>query len=176
VQAGHAASAAIRARRLASGRDSVLGFLGQGRTLLRRVAYSDEKSCDRNREGFRVGDRSWGRYATPADFPLHDCSPYSHVHVRRESVGFVHHSRTILCRTLPNPNDTIRNFCIAVWTRRRSWTWARRWAARWAASSSAGTCSSTSTAPSSVALQPVLSWACLRRHPRPTPMMRRISA
>jgi hypothetical protein len=55
-----------------------------------------------------VEDRSRGRFATPADFPLHDCSPYSHVHVRRESLGFVHHSRTILCRAVPNPND--RNF------------------------------------------------------------------
>jgi hypothetical protein len=32
---------------------------------------------------------------THADFPLHDCSPYSHVHVRRESLAFVHRSRTI---------------------------------------------------------------------------------
>jgi argininosuccinate lyase len=36
------------------------------------------------REGFRVGDRSRGRFATPTDFPLQDCSPYSHVHVRPE--------------------------------------------------------------------------------------------
>jgi hypothetical protein len=28
--------------------------------------------------------------------------------------GFVHHSKTILCRAVPNPNLTIRNFCIAV--------------------------------------------------------------
>jgi hypothetical protein len=27
--------------------------------------------------------------------------------------GFVHHSRTIFCRAAPNPNLTIRNFCIA---------------------------------------------------------------
>jgi hypothetical protein len=43
--------------------------------------------------GIRVGDRSRGRFATPADFPLHECSPYSHVHVRRESLGFVPRSR-----------------------------------------------------------------------------------
>jgi hypothetical protein len=36
-----------------------------------------------------LGDRSRGRFATHADFPPHDCSPYSHVHVRRESLGFV---------------------------------------------------------------------------------------
>jgi hypothetical protein len=61
-----------------------------------------------------VGDRSRGRFATPADLPLHDCSPYSHVHARRESLGFVHRSRAILCRPVPNPKVTIRNFSIAV--------------------------------------------------------------
>ena len=45
-----------------------------------------------------MGGRSRGRFATPADFPPHDCSPYSHVHERRECLGFVHHSRTIFCR------------------------------------------------------------------------------
>jgi hypothetical protein len=29
-------------------------------------------------------------------------------------LGFVHHSRTIFCRAVPNPNITIRNFCNAV--------------------------------------------------------------
>jgi hypothetical protein len=28
--------------------------------------------------------------------------------------GFVYHSRTLFCRVVPNPNITIRNFCIAV--------------------------------------------------------------
>jgi ATP-dependent helicase YprA (DUF1998 family) len=37
---------------------------------------------------FLKGQRSQGRFATPADFPLHDCSPYRGLHVRRESVGF----------------------------------------------------------------------------------------
>jgi hypothetical protein len=37
--------------------------------------------------GFRVGDRSRGRFATPADFLRHGCSPYSHAHVRRDSLG-----------------------------------------------------------------------------------------
>jgi hypothetical protein len=55
-----------------------------------------------NRNGVgRVGDRSRGRFATPADSPLQDCSPYSHVHVRRGSLGFVHRSRAILCRAKP---------------------------------------------------------------------------
>jgi hypothetical protein len=63
--------------------------------------------------GFHVGDRSRGRFATPADFPLHDCSPYSHVHARRERLGFVHRSRAVFRRPCPNPNIPIRNFCIA---------------------------------------------------------------
>jgi hypothetical protein len=57
-------------------------------------------------------DRSRGRFATPADFPLEDCSAYSHVHARRESLGFVPRSRSIFCRPAPNP--AIRNFCIAA--------------------------------------------------------------
>jgi hypothetical protein len=62
-----------------------------------------------------VGGRSRGRLATPADFPLHDGTPFSRVHVRRESLGFVHRSRTILCRPVPNPLIvTIRNFDIVV--------------------------------------------------------------
>ena len=28
--------------------------------------------------------------------------------------GFVHHSRTLFCRAVPNPNITIRNFFVAV--------------------------------------------------------------
>jgi hypothetical protein len=40
--------------------------------------------------------------------------------------GFVHHSRTVFCRAVPNPNLTIRHFFIAVrraancWSGRRS--------------------------------------------------------
>jgi hypothetical protein len=44
------------------------------------------------------GGRSRGRFATPADSPRHDCSPYSHVHARRERLGFVHRSRHFLSR------------------------------------------------------------------------------
>jgi hypothetical protein len=37
--------------------------------------------------GFRVGERSRGRFATPAaDLLPDDCSPYRGLHVRRESV------------------------------------------------------------------------------------------
>jgi hypothetical protein len=49
-----------------------------------------------------VGERSRGRFATPADFPLHDCSPYRGLYVRRERLGFVYRSRTIFCRRVPN--------------------------------------------------------------------------
>ena len=38
--------------------------------------------------GWEVSSR--GRFATPTDFSLHDCSPYRALHVRRESAGFVH--------------------------------------------------------------------------------------
>jgi hypothetical protein len=67
-----------------------------------------------------VGDRSRGRFATPADSPLHDGTPYSHVHVRRESLGFVPRSRTVLCRAVPNLSVTIRNFFTAVEQRTHS--------------------------------------------------------
>jgi WD40 repeat protein len=33
--------------------------------------------------GISSGDRPRGRFATPADLPRRDCSPYSHVHARR---------------------------------------------------------------------------------------------
>jgi hypothetical protein len=39
-----------------------------------------------------VGDRSRGRFATPAEFPLDDCSQYRGLHVRREFLVFVHRS------------------------------------------------------------------------------------
>jgi hypothetical protein len=61
-----------------------------------------------------VGGCSRGRFATPADFPRHDCRPYSNVHVRRESVGFPPRTRSISCRAVPKPNVTIRDFCSTV--------------------------------------------------------------
>jgi hypothetical protein len=64
--------------------------------------------------GFRVGDRSRGRFATPADFPLHDCTPCRELHERRNSVYVVPRSRAIFCLTVPDPNRPIRNFCVAV--------------------------------------------------------------
>jgi hypothetical protein len=52
------------------------------------------KSCGIVTLGFRVGGRSRGRYATPIS--LDTIVAYSHVHVRRESLGFVHRSSTTL--------------------------------------------------------------------------------
>ena len=47
--------------------------------------------------GIRVEISSRGRFATPADFPLRDCSPY-------ESQGCVPRSRTLFCRPVPSPS------------------------------------------------------------------------
>jgi hypothetical protein len=61
------------------------------------------------------GGRSRGRFATPADAPLEECSPYSHEHVRRESLGVVHRSSAIFCRPAPNLRRyAIRNCVLAV--------------------------------------------------------------
>jgi hypothetical protein len=53
-------------------------------------------------------------FATPADFPRRECSPYQGLHARRERFGFVHRLRIDFCRRVPNPNVTIRNFVSAV--------------------------------------------------------------
>ena len=54
-----------------------------------------------------MGDRSRGRRATPAEFPLHDGTPYQGLRKRRWGLGFVHHSWAILCRPVPNLSVTI---------------------------------------------------------------------
>ena len=51
--------------------------------------------------GFWVEISTRGRFATPADFRLHDCSPYRGLHVRRECLPFVHGSNAIFCRPMP---------------------------------------------------------------------------
>jgi hypothetical protein len=53
--------------------------------------------------------RSRGVFATSADSPRHDGTLYRGLHVRRECLGFVHHSNIIFCRPVPNPTVTIRN-------------------------------------------------------------------
>jgi hypothetical protein len=72
-------------------------------TAPKLVWYSDEKVANRN--GWDLGweiAHELGRFAAPADSPLHDCSPCSHVHARRESLGFVHIAQAILRRPVPN--------------------------------------------------------------------------
>jgi hypothetical protein len=46
--------------------------------------------------------------------PLHDGTCTGGYALRRWGVGFVHRSRAVFCRAVPNPNVTIRNFCVAV--------------------------------------------------------------
>ena len=45
----------------------------------------------------------------------------------RRGFGFVHHSRTVFCRAVPNPNITIRNFFIAVRQVRKELAYALAW-------------------------------------------------
>jgi hypothetical protein len=62
---------------------------------------------------------SRGRFTTRADFPRHDCSPYRGLHVRRDFGGFVHRSRAIFCRPVPNPNrpnSQLDNRWMPPWT------------------------------------------------------------
>jgi hypothetical protein len=84
------------------------------------------KSCESSRYGFRVGDRSRGSYATPADFLRHDGTPYRGLRARRWGLGFVHRSRAILCRAVPNLSIMIRNLCIALRRARRCTTCVTR--------------------------------------------------
>jgi hypothetical protein len=86
----------------------------QNTRMLPRSSMNCFSPTTRTESGFYVGDRSRGRFARPAGFPLHDCTPYSGLHARPESLGFVHRTRTIFCRHVPNPSVSIRNFCIAV--------------------------------------------------------------
>ena len=72
------------------------------RRVLRRV-YSDVKVANRTVRGGRSLTRLF-RDARP--IPLQDCSPYRGLHVRLESLGFVHRSRAIFCRSGPNRYDS----------------------------------------------------------------------
>jgi hypothetical protein len=61
------------------------------------MLYSADKIANRDVRGFgRERASSRGRFATPADFPRHECR------------------MSVLCRPVPNLNVTIRIFCIAV--------------------------------------------------------------
>jgi hypothetical protein len=46
--------------------------------------------------------------------PRHDCRSCRYLTFVPRGFGFAHHSRTIFCRAVPNPSDTIRHFCIGV--------------------------------------------------------------
>jgi hypothetical protein len=104
-----AAGAPLPAVRLPHGRagGNVHPYLPHGAVLL-RPRYVPHVVLQRwgKSESGRISGRRFRHAAVatiPADFPLHDRSPYSYEHVRRESVGFVHPSRAILCRAVPNP-------------------------------------------------------------------------
>jgi hypothetical protein len=62
-----------------------------------RCPYSDARVANQTDSGFgweREGS-SHGRFATPADFPPQECSPYRGRHARRDSWGGVSRSRVI---------------------------------------------------------------------------------
>jgi hypothetical protein len=93
------ASTSTPLRRVAPSHSETLESRGRGLALLVapqllpvQELYSGGKVANRN-VGFSGRGRSRCLFATPAEFPLQHCSPYSHVHVRRDSLGFVHCSR-----------------------------------------------------------------------------------
>ena len=74
--------------------------------------YSDENVA--NRTGRVSGGRSLTRpFRHARRLPTTRLKHVARVHVRRESLGFVPRSRTILCRAVPNLDlVTIRNFVL----------------------------------------------------------------
>jgi hypothetical protein len=68
------------------------------------LLHLNQTAANRNVRGLGWEMSSRGRFATPADFPRHDGSPYRGLHVHRDSLGFVRRSRAILCHPVPNPN------------------------------------------------------------------------
>jgi hypothetical protein len=65
-----------------------------------------------------VGDRSRGRFATPADSPLQDCSPYSHVHARRDRLDSSLVQRR-LCRAVQTLTLGFAKFSPSLYLLRR---------------------------------------------------------
>jgi hypothetical protein len=105
-----------RATRAAAS-DTRLAPSGRNQRLASACCTAMEKVANRNVRGLGWEMSSRGHHATPADSPLQDCSPYSHVHVRRERLGCVLRSRTIFCRAVPNPNrcdSQLLHRCITV--------------------------------------------------------------
>jgi hypothetical protein len=80
-------------------------------------------------KGFRVGDRSRGRFATPADCPLHAGTPYRGLHVVPLIAGYTCDVGFGICPSYKdhslsrraNPSVTILNFFIAVCHPRGCW-------------------------------------------------------
>ena len=92
----------------------LLGFpvAAFGLASLAEIAPIHVLSCSlaeevRTAMGWGVASR--GRYATPTDSPPHGGTPYRGLRVRRWGLGFVHRSRAIFCRAVPDPNVSIRN-------------------------------------------------------------------
>jgi hypothetical protein len=73
-----------------------------------------EQTCEPSRVGFRVGDGSHEAVSRRPPISLDTMVPRTGgLRVRRWGLGFVHRSRTILCRAVAYFSVTIRNFCIA---------------------------------------------------------------
>jgi hypothetical protein len=70
-------------------------------TVLCYAVSGDGKGCE---TCFRVEVAHAAVSRRPPVSPFHDCSPYSHVHVRRERLGFAPRPRTLSRRAAPNPN------------------------------------------------------------------------
>jgi hypothetical protein len=87
------------------------------------------KKCANRRKGFRAGDRSRGRFATPADLPLQGCSSYRELHVRRESLGGIRPSfKAIFCYVAPCPNSQLFPLeVMTAWDSPAAPRWGRRW-------------------------------------------------
>ena len=113
---GRARAAAHGAAPLRGQPAGVCGFRITLPNLLPKLTTNKQR-CEKPRIVTGRRDFGWerssrGRFATPADSPLHDCSAYSHVHVQRERFG-VHRSRAVFGRAVPKI-VTIRNCFIAV--------------------------------------------------------------
>jgi hypothetical protein len=81
----------------------------------RGMAHSGAKVANRDvRDSGWEGGRSRGRFATPADSPRHDGTPYrapgTGLRVRLSGLGFVHRSRAILSRLAKPPSHDSQLF------------------------------------------------------------------
>ena len=64
--------------------------------------------------GFGVGRTARGAVTRrAADSPLHDGTPFLGLRVRPWAFGICPSAKGHFCRAVPNPTDSIRNFCVA---------------------------------------------------------------